>query len=326
MPLSALAQIDQAKPAAPTPPQPPPPPTRTPACLAKPGPHPASLDDDLAAMQLATARYSAQDRTAFVRGLDLSAFRLLSVQHNDQIKIMDSWARQCLRKIAHTETLEGRDCLYTALDMAIRSPYWMNKNIIYIESVPIREELGFFAGNPAEAQRIRLEARVSPSFLLQPQVRDRLKELSLDSRQLSSVNKVFVAANTFLAMGDTLAFLPPPPASILPVGQSLRHREGRNLAALASASPSTLAAASASDALPSYSADQKLASTPPSRSSSPAGRITTSPWPTRVSPSSPSSPRPLTPIIILPTPNESPSSGTTAPTAAHWSPSFISWP
>src|ERR1700743_2302156 len=89
-------------------------------------------------------------RPAFETGVQLDAFRLLAVQHNDQTKIMDSWARQTLSAIRHRQSLNGQDPLYTALDMAIRPGAWADQNIIYVQAIPIRQELMNLAADKVE--------------------------------------------------------------------------------------------------------------------------------------------------------------------------------
>lgn len=190
--LAPARAIDQAKPGAPV------------------DPHAGMDMPQSNGIDAASAQFAAQDRTAFEQGIHLDDFRLLAVQHLDQVKIVDSWARQSLYTIRHRTSLDGKDGLLIALDMAFRPEAWLNKNIIYVESVPIRDELGRMT-TPAEAQRIHADALVSPSFLQQDAVQRRLDNLALDARQLPSVNKVRNAFYTFLNLAPTLQLLPPTP-------------------------------------------------------------------------------------------------------------------
>ena len=138
-----------------------------------------------------------EDRSDFARHVKLDEFRRLAVQHQDQVKILDSWARQSLRAMANRQSIDGQDCLYTALDMAFRQEAWADRDILYIQDVPIREQLARLAGSPAEAQRILHEGLVSPRFIVQPEVRQLLDQISLDTRQTTGVNKMYFARDTF---------------------------------------------------------------------------------------------------------------------------------
>ncbi len=183
---------------------------------AKPGtagktanPHASmAAPDDISDEALAAA-FARQDRTAFEQNIKLDDLRLLATQNLDQIKIMDSWARQSLRAITHHESLDGKDSLTLALDMAFRPEAWVDKNIIYVESVPIRDELGTFAADAKETKRIHDTGMVSYLFLHRPDVSGRLDDLGLDTRQLKAVNKVKMARDTFQLLFDSLTFMPP---------------------------------------------------------------------------------------------------------------------
>jgi len=170
----------------------------------------ATPDQNAAQEHAKMERFSRQDRTGFQKQIQLDQFRLLGIQHLDQVKIIDSWARQSLRKIRQRESIDGQDPVYTALDMSFRPEAWFSRNIIYVQSVPIREELGRIAGDDKEAKRIREEALVSPMFISRDDVQQRLDQLGTDSRQASAVNQVNIAASTFFSMSNSLLIVPPP--------------------------------------------------------------------------------------------------------------------
>jgi cytochrome c-type biogenesis protein CcsB len=198
--------------------------------------------------------YAHQDRTAFERGMSLDALRVLSVEHLDQLKIVDSWARQSVYAIRHRQAFDGKDSVYLALDLAFRPEAWLNRNIIYVESVPIREELGVFVGDAAEARRIRQQALVSPVFLLRQPVMQRLNELEADSRYQRSVDKVYTALDTFLSLEQTWAILPPPGERR---GSPWIHPGDAVLAERSAADPAASPSRSATSPT-SYTADQRL--------------------------------------------------------------------
>jgi len=159
---------------------------------------------------LAEARaFAAQDRKAFQAKLQLEEFRRLCVFHNDQLKIVDSWARQSLSKIRSRQQIDGEDPVYTALDMAFRQAAWVDREIIYVQAVPIRQELASLVNDQSMRDRIMQKALVSPRFLSQPEVIGRLEEISRDTRLASSVNKVWSGLDTFLHLSESLALMAP---------------------------------------------------------------------------------------------------------------------
>ncbi len=150
-----------------------------------------------------------EDRSAFEHDVKLDEFRLLAVEHSDQIKILDSWARQCLSKIRGRQTIDGQDPLYTALDIAFRREAWEQKNVIYVQAVPIRLALMPLANSAAEGERLKREGLVSFSFLDSAAVQQKLNEIGLDMRQVQAVNKVQMAHALFRDLAWTLLMLPP---------------------------------------------------------------------------------------------------------------------
>lgn len=164
---------------------------------------------ELAAIR-AAGEIAKQDRTAFRAGIDLEGLRRAFVHHNDQLKIMDSWARQSLSAIRNKTSIEGEDPLYTALDMAFRPEAWVEEEIIYVQAVPVRQELTRFAADQAEAQRIMSRATVSYAFLARSDVQELLLQLRNNAVIAPSVNKVFGGQATFEMLSDSLAMVPPP--------------------------------------------------------------------------------------------------------------------
>ncbi|MGN6367914.1 MAG: cytochrome c biogenesis protein CcsA [Phycisphaerae bacterium] len=148
-------------------------------------------------------------RPTFESAIDLSRLRLLAVDHMDQVKILDSWARTSLFTIAHHGSLEGQDPLYTALDIAFRPEVWSVRNIIYIQAIPIREQLVPLASDKIEGDRILHSGLVSPAFLDDRRVIDLLQRLSLDTRLSPSVGKIFSALDTFDRLAESLRICPP---------------------------------------------------------------------------------------------------------------------
>lgn len=146
----------------------------------------------------------------FRQALRLDAFRRLAVQHNNQVKIVDSWARQSLQRMAHRQRINGQDPVYTALDMCVRPEYWATQNIIYVQAIPIRQQLAGFAESEAEGQRMMREGRISPLFLVRDDVTAFLRRLEAGNATLAqSVNDIRGALTNFATMHLSLLMVPP---------------------------------------------------------------------------------------------------------------------
>lgn len=222
--LGAWAAIDQAKPG--ETPAPRPTPAADPhagmtgagAGMAGHGAGSHGTPGGMSQQQILAERFAKQDRTAFERGIRLDAFRLIAINHLDQMKIIDSWARQSLSKIRNRQSIDGKDPLYTALDMAFRPDAWADQRIIYVQAIPVREQLTLFAQGATEqerrveAERIMQQGLVSPNFLLQQQVLARLDDMGRDSTRAAAVGKVYTSIDTFMRLAESLNFLPPPAA------------------------------------------------------------------------------------------------------------------
>ncbi len=165
---------------------------------------------------LSAQQILAQDRTKFQQNIKLDELRLLSVQHRDQVKILDSWARQSLSTMMHHQSYKGQDPLYTVLDMAFRPEAWQHENIIFIQAVPIREQLSSLAnGDTQEALRqeqfrIMHTGMVSPAFLEQRDVGELLKQVAAKDVRLSdSIGMVLDGLDTFEMLRGSLLLAPP---------------------------------------------------------------------------------------------------------------------
>ncbi len=155
---------------------------------------------------------AAQNRTAFRHAINLGPLKTLAVQNQEEVKTLDTWARQVLQTITFYGSINGREPLYTALDMAYRPEAWDNRNFIYIMAVPIREQLGKLV-TKAEAKRILEQGTVSPDFLAQPEVRRLLEHISRNGVLNSSVAQIGDALNAFKNMAAQLRIVPPLPSS-----------------------------------------------------------------------------------------------------------------
>ena len=155
-----------------------------------------------------TAEIVSQNRTAFKKGIHLSALEMLTVQSKDELKTLDTWARESIHAICGYSSINGEKPLYTALDMAFRPQAWDNRNFIYIMAIPIRERLGKLVSQ-AEAKRILEQGTISPVFLANPEVRKLLVQIGSNSALSSSVAQISIALQTFQTLNQKLRIVPP---------------------------------------------------------------------------------------------------------------------
>lgn len=150
-----------------------------------------------------------QDRQAFMAGIHLDELRRLSIHHADQIKILDSWARQSLAEITHRQKYQGQDPLYTALDMAFRPEAWEGQNILHVRDVPLRQQLAMVIADTAEQQRFMKQGTMSLTFFLQPDVQMLLNQLMQDPMLNQSVNRLLNSVEALMSLGPSLRIVPP---------------------------------------------------------------------------------------------------------------------
>ena len=90
-PVRAVISIDQASPKA-----------QLPAGHPAIGPNSPMVNPQAIPLKMqTTAEIQSQDRTAFKKTINLSGFRLLAVYNKDEVKTLDSWARESLHTICH---------------------------------------------------------------------------------------------------------------------------------------------------------------------------------------------------------------------------------
>ncbi len=179
-----------------------------------PGPAPLMLKHLPSLTRLKEALATAPEPPAeFKKRVHLAVLKLLAVQNNDQIKTLDSWARQSIQTICGFSSINGENPLYTALDMAFRPQAWQHRDCIYIQTVPIRQRLGRLVA-PAEAKRILWQGTVSPAFLASEPVGALLRHISSDAALNSSVAQISNALYVFKHLFEALRLVPPaPPAT-----------------------------------------------------------------------------------------------------------------
>jgi ABC-type transport system involved in cytochrome c biogenesis permease subunit len=101
----------------------------------------------------------------FAQQVDLSRLQTLSIQHQQTLKTLDSYARQTLSAIAGKTRLDDQPALYVILDITFRPEQYVDRNIIRIKNVPLRKE---FENHPTlsleEKKRILEEGTISQRF------------------------------------------------------------------------------------------------------------------------------------------------------------------
>src|SRR5688572_25824512 len=98
----------------------------------------------------------------FASKVDLRPLETLTVQHQQTLKTLDSWARQTITTITGKSKLKGAPPLYTALDMTFRPESYRTMNIIKARHVPLRmdfRQVDFISD--AEKDRILKEGTMS---------------------------------------------------------------------------------------------------------------------------------------------------------------------
>jgi ABC-type transport system involved in cytochrome c biogenesis permease subunit len=117
--------------------------------------------------------------------VDLSNLGKVAVQSSQTMKTLDTFARQVIWQITGHETLDGHDSLYTLMDMAFRPDKYVDRNIIKIKNVPLREEFRLLNGiTNDEKERIVHDGTISLTFIEKPEVGDLFR-----SAQAKSVAK-----------------------------------------------------------------------------------------------------------------------------------------
>ncbi|MCC7349801.1 MAG: cytochrome c biogenesis protein CcsA [Phycisphaerales bacterium] len=151
----------------------------------------------------------------FAKQVDLSPLRTLSIQHNQVLKTMDSFARQTISSITGRSSFEGQDPLYTVLDIAFRPEQYPNVNLIKIKNAPLRQDMRLLQGvDDAEKERIVQSGMVSFNFLLTPEVQELMQRMQATALyKQRAISDVYTAVNQFQMLGNpdlpVLRLIPP---------------------------------------------------------------------------------------------------------------------
>jgi ABC-type transport system involved in cytochrome c biogenesis permease subunit len=140
-------------------------------------------------------------RAEFADEVDLGPLRSLSIQHNQTLKTLDSFARQNLSNISARTRWNGRDALFTVLDISFRPEAYVNVEMIKVRHLPLREDLTRAEGvTDEQAERI-MKGYVSHAFIFsQPVMRVLTTLTSQDVKKGEAVNRLYGAATQLDAL------------------------------------------------------------------------------------------------------------------------------
>jgi cytochrome c-type biogenesis protein CcsB len=117
-----------------------------------------------------------QQKLAFAESLDLEPLRGVAVFHNGRIKILDTLAIETVSTIVGRRTytnileIDGKpqkisfDPVFTLMDLVIDPAYYLNKPLLYVNFLPLRELFleAAFPNDPLTASRWSALTRISP--------------------------------------------------------------------------------------------------------------------------------------------------------------------
>jgi len=176
------------------------PPARGPAGNAHPTEtiRSGEITNPLDNLQRAATSSTPVQKHSFSKQVDLSPLGRLAVMHNSRPAVLDTLARDTVRRITgrskyqdFVRTTSGSDAtklsydpLFTFLDLIADKDYYFDKPIISVEYLPMRRGLveAEFPGDGAEQERWMMATRLSPRILF---------------HQLDLVNGVYMADLTF---------------------------------------------------------------------------------------------------------------------------------
>lgn len=138
------------------------------------------------------------EKHGFSRQVDLSPLARLAVMHNSRPAVLDTLARDSIRRITGRANYQdfvratgggplrklSYDPLFTFFDLMADKDYYFDKPIISVEYLPMRRGLveAEFPGDSAEQERWMMATRLSPEILL---------------HQIALINGVYMADLTF---------------------------------------------------------------------------------------------------------------------------------
>lgn len=188
-----------------------------------------------------------QDKQAFAEGVDLEPLRGLAVFHDGRVKILDTLARETVRRITGRKdyfdvSADGGklryDPLFTLLDLMIDPWYYADRPLIGVEYLPLRRAfIESTAQNPAQRDRALRLGRLSPMTIAA--LGDRLEEkYAFELPYRKAFDRIHLAMRLVDGSWANLMMVAPP-SSEQPYG---------HLSSLPAGSPARRAAASIGEA------------------------------------------------------------------------------
>ena len=164
---------------------------------------------------------SSSRADAFEEQVDLAPIERAVAQHDSTLQTLDTIARQALSQMNGRATIDGQNPVYTLFDMSFRPAEYADRAIVRINHLPLRQDLADAIGlkeGTDEYHEFLKEARVPPTFYLDPAVQARLERI--ESRELHKAD----AVRQFRQQAETArAFLE---SSIMPPVRMLPPAEG----------------------------------------------------------------------------------------------------
>ncbi len=168
----------------------------------------------------------------FAAKLDLSVLRKISLQHLQTVKTLDSFSREVLELITGRSSFDGKDPVYTVMDIAYHPEEYQSVNLIKIKNLPLRTEFRRLKSiSEDERERIVKTGMVSLELLDAPDVRELLSSVqATDVRKAEAYQQVEQAQRLLMDLcfsirGRSDIFLP---AAVVPpavgTGDSNWHR------------------------------------------------------------------------------------------------------
>ncbi len=156
---------------------------------------------------------------AFAKQVNLAAIRKISVFEGRQ-KILDTFAREELERLYGKpawknlliEKSKRYDPVFTFFDLLFNKAYYLNKPVIYIEVLPLREAmLSSLQLSPEEAESWKQKGRLTPAMFMDPRLQPVFQAADADARLLKGRNQFMGAWQTFENWGAMLHLISPTP-------------------------------------------------------------------------------------------------------------------
>jgi len=155
-----------------------------------------------------------QQHADFAKSLDLDQLRRLAVFDNGRVKILDTLAREQLKRIfgkpawEDSDTGVAYDPLFTYLDLVFNRQYYADKAIIHVDKLPLRRRL--LEDLPAAERETWLRrGRLSPQLLMRPHAQRVMQARDMDLRFMEARDQLFAAIRAFDGSGSRLVMVSP---------------------------------------------------------------------------------------------------------------------